>query len=87
MLSPPYLNNSPAVVLTLFMYTFHVSDGYPGVPEDRIPELPMTFKDIIPICAKDGTGIDKLNNRIREVMDEQAERQRLESDQNQTLGS
>ena len=62
-------------------------DDYPGIPEDLIPELPIQFKDIVSISAQDGTGIDTLKNSVRRVIDEEAERQRLEMESHSVKNS
>ncbi|XP_072029197.1 GTP-binding protein 10-like [Amphiura filiformis] len=61
------------------------TDNYPGIPDDLIPELPIKFRDIVPISAAQGTGIQRLNDRIREVLDEELERQRVEMSSNKGI--
>lgn len=39
------------------------------------PEQPIIFKDIISISAKEHSGIEKLKTRIREIIDDETERE------------
>lgn len=44
------------------------------LPEDMIPKDQLTFRHVIPVSAATGLGIDHLKSRVRESLDEDAER-------------
>lgn len=56
--------------MTMFFFPAEFCDLLPG---DMIPKNFMTFKDIIPISATTGFGIDHLKSCIRQSLDEDAE--------------
>ncbi|XP_070565733.1 GTP-binding protein 10-like isoform X2 [Ptychodera flava] len=65
------------------MEKFEEEDYYSDLAEDIAPSVPVKFRDIFPISAKEGTGLEPLKSKIRVILDEEAERERQRDRQEQ----
>lgn len=62
----------------------YISDYMHTLPKNMIPEVIVNFKEIIPISAHSGEGIEELIMCLRKVLDEESEK-KIEDHQNQQL--
>ncbi|XP_002737247.1 GTP-binding protein 10-like [Saccoglossus kowalevskii] len=59
---------------------------YSDLPQDIAPSMPIKFKEILQISAKESTGLEPLKTRIRELLDKEADEER-ENDRQELLQS